>query len=240
MNEIITDINALKDIAELAELSEDADKNEARDIVSKITEVLLANSEIKALAAPQIGIKKRIFCINFNGTVKAFIDPVVTKKLNQKVIVETCASMPNKEYLVIRPTEISAVYFNEDLKYDDNKFLDAAATIFDQQMHLLDGVLPADIGLESDIVEDGPLSDLSDDEFKEAIEILKKITELRLSGAKKEIEADKVAEAQYNELRFAENVIDNTIQVVDDTPKPKLNREQRRAIAKNNKKRGNK
>jgi len=58
---------------------------------------------------------------------------------------------PGKEFVIGRPEEITVVYYNEDFKYEDNKLMGYAAALFDQQYQLLEGVLPDELGLMSDI-----------------------------------------------------------------------------------------
>ena len=234
MTRLVTDINSLKKIAEKINVKETLGREEAQQIISDLTKFLKDHPGIKAIAAPQLGIQKRVFCINFNGTIKAFVDPIITKKSNIKAVIETFENCPNKEYLVMRPTEIRAIYFNEEVKYEDNIFKDTAATIFDQQAQILDGVIPADIGLESDVAADGPLAGLSQEEFNEAVDMLKQITKIRLEKAETEIGSNDDAADVYKTLKFGEQVIDGSVTVMEDAPN--LNREQRRNLAKKNKK----
>ena len=60
---------------------------------------------------------------------------------------------------------------------EDNKLLGIAARLFDQQYQLLDGVSPADLGLVSDIEQDGSLSELTEEEFNQVIEIYKQFVQ---------------------------------------------------------------
>ena len=82
MVEIITDIQKLTMAAKpLQFLTEQGiEKDEGLEIINKIKEAMTADTTILALAAPQIGIDSRIFCIRFDDQIKTFINPVVTKK----------------------------------------------------------------------------------------------------------------------------------------------------------------
>jgi peptide deformylase len=161
MSNIITDIDQLKQPAEPLEfLTEDGvQPEECLEIISKIKDELLANNNIIALSAPQIGINKRIFCMRFNDQIKTFINPIITKKSGLSIVIETCESMPGKEIVIGRPEEVTIVYYNEDFKYEDNKLLGIAASLFDQQAQILDGILPCELGLVSDIIEDGNITE---------------------------------------------------------------------------------
>jgi peptide deformylase len=102
MEQIIFDLEMLRQpSAPLTFLTgKGAETDEGDSIVYKIKEVMEANKNILALAAPQIGINKRIFCMKFNDQIKTFINPIITKKKGLNIIVETCASMPGKEVVI--------------------------------------------------------------------------------------------------------------------------------------------
>jgi peptide deformylase len=190
--------------------------NEGKSIISELKEVLNANDNLYALAAPQIGINKRIFCIKFNDTIKTFINPIISKKTGNLIGPETCACLPGKEILISRPEEITVVYYTEDFKYEDNKLLGIAARLFDQQYQLLDGVLPSELGLVSDIEQDGSLADLTEDEFNQAIEIYKQFIETKANALKAEISETEELNKNYRMLKFTEDVI-NGRTVVSET-----------------------
>ena len=238
MKEIITKLKLLETPSEPLTFITDQgfDMDEGKAIIEELKEVLNNSSDIIALAAPQIGINKRIFCIKFADVIKTFINPIITKKTGTQIAPETFSSMPGKEILIGRPTEITAVYYNEDFKYEDNKFLDEAARLFDQQCQLLDGVLPGELGLVSDVKRDGSLKKLSEEEMQKLIEMYKQYITLKSQAAEQEIKNNEEAHNQYKQLKFAEDVINGRTQVVADNPGAKLNRAQRRQAAKTAKK----
>jgi Cu2+-containing amine oxidase len=106
------------------------------------------------------------------------------------------------------------VYYTEEFKYEENKLLGAAARIFDQQCQLLDGILPAELGLVSDVETDGSLSDLTEDEIKQVIEIYKQFIKAKTAGLQKQIEEDEEVKKQYNALKFTEKVINGEALVI--------------------------
>lgn len=215
MESIIFDLEKLAQPSEpLTFLSEEGAKtDEGNEIIAKIREVMESNPELLALSAPQIGINKRIFCLRFNDQIKTFINPIITKKKGLNIIIETCSSMPGKEIVIGRPEEVTVVYYNEDFKYEDNKLLGAAASLFDQQAQILDGVLPNELGLVSDLEEDGKI------EEADLIEIIPfyKDTFLpsKLACLNKVIEADKETTEDFRQLKFTEGVINGRIVVVE-------------------------
>lgn len=231
MESIIIDVEKLTQPAEpLTFLTEAGAKTEeGTEIVAKIKEVMEANPDLLALSAPQIGINKRIFCLRFNDQIKSFINPIITKKKGLNIIIETCASMPGKEIVIGRPEEITVVYYNEDFKYEDNKLLGVAASLFDQQAQILDGVLPSELGLVSDIELDGKI------EEEDLVEIIPfyKDTFLpsRLASLNTAIETDKETSKAYTQLKFTEGVINGRIAIVE--PEEETNKRARAKKAAN-------
>lgn len=215
MESIIIDIEKLNTPSEpLTFLSESgAQTEEGTEIINKIKEVMKANPELLALAAPQIGINKRIFCLRFSDQIKAFINPIITKKKGLNIVIEHCASMPGKEIVIGRPEEITVVYYNDEFNYEDNKLLGISASLFDQQAQILDGVLPSELGLVSDIELDGKIEE---SDLAEIIPFYKDtFLPSRLAQLNKVIEADDEAARDFNHLKFTEGVINGRIAVVE-------------------------
>lgn len=223
MKEIVTSLEALTTgTSPLKFLTEKGvEKEEGLNIIKEIKDVMEADSRILALSAPQIGIDARIFCIRFNDIIKTFINPIVTKKADYVIRPETFLNMPGKEILIIRPEEVTVVYYTDEFKYEENKLLGAAARLFDQHCQLLDGILPTDLGLVSDVEEDGSLADCTEDEIKELSEFYKKYISTKMEVVKKEIADNPDLEKQYNSLRFAENVINGRANVIANGISPK-------------------
>ena len=232
MREIITDIEALTAPAEPLKFLTDTgiSKEEGDEIIKAMHEVLEANPEMVALTAPQIGYNKRIFCIRFSDVIKTFINPIIKQKKDFTIAIEQNSSFPGKEFLIARPKELTAVYYTDDYKFEDNKFLSPVAGIFDQQYAMLDGDLPNELGLMSDIAEDGSLYDLTEEEFAEAVELYKKFVQIKAKNMEEVINKDEHLQAAYKNLKFTESVVNGRAQVVENPVEPKLNREQRRAI----------
>ena len=190
-----------------------AETKEGNEIITKIKAVMEKDENILALSAPQIGINKRIFCLRFNDQIKTFINPIITKKKGLNIVIETCVSMPGKEIVIGRPEEITIVYYNDDYKYEDNKLIGVAASLFDQQAQLLDGVLPSDLGLVSDIEEDGKIAE---EDLEEIIPFYKDtFLPSRLGSLKQTIEEDKEAEKMFRQLKFSEGVINGRNLVIE-------------------------
>ena len=215
MKSIITDIDVISIPSEpLTFLTEAGAKiEEGTYIINQIKEVMEDQPELLALAAPQIGINKRIFCLRFNDQIKTFINPIITKKKGLNVVIETCASIPGKEIVIGRPEEITVVYYNDEFKYEDNKLVGVAASMFDQQAQILDGVLPSELGLVSDIEADGKIEET---DLAEIISFYKDtFLPTRLASLNESISADEEAKKYFNQLKFTEGVINGRNTVVE-------------------------
>ena len=240
MSAILTDLEKLNVTAEpLTFIDKDGQHlDEGKEIIRKLHEALEADPSLLALSAPQIGIEKRIFCIKFDGQIKTFINPIITKKGDYKIVAETCGSMPGKEILITRPESLTVVYYNEAFKYEDNKLIGPAARLFDQQAQFLDGVTPAELGLVSDIEQDGKLADLTEEELAQVIIIYKQFIAAKAKNLEVSIAEDEELKNQYKQLKFTEGVINSRIQVVREDQEIRMNRAQRRAATKTKKKVG--
>lgn len=222
MKKIITDLNKLLSASKPIKLvKEDGNlnKEEIDSIVKDLCDVLNSSKDYLVLAAPQIGIDARIVCIKFSDGIKTFINPIITKKSSYVIKPETCSSMPGKEILITRPEELTIVYYTEALKYEENKLLGIAARLMDQAYQFLDGVTPAELGLVSDVKEDGPLSELTEDEFKQVIEIYKKFVKSKIATLEKNIIEDPELAKEYKQLRFSESVINGKAAIIGADPK---------------------
>lgn len=215
MELIITDVEKLTQPAEpLTFLTEAGAKTEeGTEIIARIKEVMNSDPDILALSAPQIGINKRIFCLRFNDQIKTFINPIITKKKGLNITIESCPSIPGKEIVIGRPEEITVVYYNDNFKYEDNKLMGVAASMFDQQAQILDGILPTELGLVSDIEIDGKIDET---ELPEIITFYKDtFLPTKMANLEKVISADEEASKYFKQLKFTEGVINGRIAVLE-------------------------
>lgn len=153
--------------------------------------------------------------MRFADGIKSFINPIITKKQDYKIAVETCESMPGKEILISRPNDLTLVYYNDNFKYEDNKLTGMAARLFDQAYQFLDGINPTAIGLISDAQEDGSLYDLNEEELRELVEVYKKYIEVKSASLKSSIDSNESLQKEYKQLQFMESVINGKTQVVE-------------------------
>lgn len=141
-----------RDLGKLSQRSEEVnilkEYRHVANVISELKETIKANKDLVALSASQIGYFDRIFCINFNNDIRAFVNPVITKTEGLKFVREKSPSIPDKEYIVPRSETVYAVYQQPNGTPESNKFEGPVAEIFQHQVDMLDGVFISDFGLE--------------------------------------------------------------------------------------------
>lgn len=100
----------------LREIAQEVDKidDEILEILDNMVETMHSAKGV-GLAAPQVGISKRIFvCDQGDGVVRKVINPVITS-LTEKLMdyEEGCLSVPGIYKKVQRPEKIKIEYLNE-------------------------------------------------------------------------------------------------------------------------------
>ena len=93
------------------------------------------------LAAPQVGIMRRICVIDVGDGPVEFINPEIIEAEGEQEVQEGCLSCPNQFGIIIRPMKVKAKYFNrfgEECTIEGEElFAQAMCHEFDH----LDGVL---------------------------------------------------------------------------------------------------
>lgn len=144
---IITDVNKLS--VRDDEVAPDAKLSSVKNTIKIVKQTLKAHPELPALCAKQIGHNKRIFCMRFaDGTIKTFVNPLITFKEGLHISLEKNVSLGDHEYMVIRHNVLRAMYQNEKGGIEENKFEGMASEVFEQMSQLLDGILISDFGME--------------------------------------------------------------------------------------------
>ena len=207
---------------------------ELKNVIISLKEMLTSSDKLVAIAAPQIGIKKRIFCIKFADTIKTFINPIVKCRSEAKFINQEQDIDGASIVYICRPKEIEVTYLTEDFKVEDNKLLDQAAAVFMQQYSLLDGIVPGAVldSFDSTTTQEsiyalvdatysggGVVLDKTDylPELEEVAEVLTKITEAALAKLKNTVEttSDSNLKKLIRRALFEENIILGRTKIVD-------------------------
>jgi len=131
---------------ELRKKSEPLTKDELNDknfkkTVRDMTETMIKKDGI-GLAAPQVGILKRLIIINTADGPMPFINPEIKKKSWRKIIMEEgCLSVPGVFANVKRPASISINFLDINGKNHSLKADDVLARVLQHEIDHLDGIL---------------------------------------------------------------------------------------------------
>ncbi|WP_026339014.1 peptide deformylase [Fusobacterium russii] len=130
----------LKEVAKEVELSEFND--EFRKFLDDMVETMYASDGV-GLAAPQIGISKRIFvCDNGEGFVRKIINPVITPLTEElQEYEEGCLSVPGIFKKVERPKKIHIKYLNEKAEEVEEIAEEFLAIVMQHEYDHLNGIL---------------------------------------------------------------------------------------------------
>ena len=125
-----------------------------QELVADMLETMYEANGV-GLAAPQVGVLKRIFVIDVGDGPVTFINPTITLKEGEQTGSEGCLSLPNKVAIVTRPNHVVC----EATNVDGEKFTVDATELFARaichEYDHLDGILYPDVA-------DGPVVDVDD------------------------------------------------------------------------------
>lgn len=200
IKEIITNLDELGYRCDEIDIRKE--NNEMRQIILDLKDTLRECKNGVGLAAPQIGYDKRIFVINFNGDLRTFINPVIYEAKGLTLNREGCLSLPGKEYIRPRNTEITVMYQTPLGKNESRKLVGLAACVFQHELDHLDGLTLADIGLELDENFDKASEEEKDEVLKAYMDSL----DLQQKQVEKEIEEDPELKKQSDAIKFMEKV----------------------------------
>jgi peptide deformylase len=117
-------------------------KHNATDIAHQIIEVLQANSDKAfAVAAPQVGLKHRVFVMGLGDEIVAFFNPQILEQSEKDVDMdEGCLSYPYLFLKVKRPESIVVKWQDYTGKEHTAKFDGMTARIFQHEFDHLNGI----------------------------------------------------------------------------------------------------
>lgn len=199
-SDIITDYDKLSERCDEFDLTKK--NNEAQEIIVKLKQIIRSDETIAGLSAIQIGYNKRIICINFNGDIRTFINPIIEKAEGLELSRESCYSIPGKEYIRIRQNKITVTYQTPLAKIETIELAGMAARVMQHHIDHLDGLLISDVGLEVD--EDW--DNATDEERQEVIDYYIDSLDIRAKEISKEIAEDKDATQLSNAIKFMNSV----------------------------------
>lgn len=101
------------------------------------------------LAAPQVGILKRVVTIDVDDeNVYRMINPRIIKQSGEQKDQEGCLSVPEKKGMVVRPMNVTAVYTDEEGNEVTVEAEGLLARAICHEVDHLDGILFVDRTLE--------------------------------------------------------------------------------------------
>ena len=129
---------------------------ESREMIKTLIDSFLARDDASGLAAPQIGISKRIVVFRTKGfgeggkvkspcDFEVLINPRITQSRGEKVMMtEGCLSCPEIQVEISRFPEIKVRALNEKGEKISKRYLDYVARVVQHELDHLDGKLIVD------------------------------------------------------------------------------------------------
>jgi peptide deformylase len=130
----------------------------------KVTEKMIATmyeAPGLGLAAPQVGIGKRLFVYDLHdgAGAKVLVNPIVKESRGEWTYDEGCLSVPGLSWEIVRPKEIHLVGFDLDGNEVDVEADELMSRLYQHEMDHLDGKMLIDY--------------LEEDERKDALRVLR-------------------------------------------------------------------
>lgn len=197
---IVTDYDELSIRSDEFDLAKH--NSEVQKTVIKLKNTIRANPGMIGLSAPQIGVYRRIVCLNFNGDIRTFINPIITKANGFELSRETCHSIPNKTFIRTRHNNISITYQTPLGKIESVTLFGVAAKEMQHLIDHLDGLLLSDVSLEIDDAFDNA----TEEERAEVIKYYLEALDLQVEDLNQQVSEDPDAKQLQDAIRFIESV----------------------------------
>lgn len=207
--EIITDIDKLWEFSDVINPATDGEL--MQEIILALKATMRANN-LMALAAPQIGYNRQVFCIKFGkNDYRTFLNPMIENVISSTYHFarETCPSIPGKTFIIPRFGTIQMCFVTPMGEYKTTKLMGVAAEVAQHCLDLLNGNPIVNIGLEID--ED--FDNATDEEREEILKMYVESLDLRSKKLREEIEADEELKKIEDASKFIQAVNDGTVQI---------------------------
>ena len=96
------------------------------------------------LAAPQVGVLRRIAIVNYDDTLYELINPKIISASGEAIADEGCLSVVGQRGKVKRPDKITVVYTDRNGKRQKKEITGITARVFCHEIDHLDGILFVD------------------------------------------------------------------------------------------------
>lgn len=141
--------------------------NKVRELVLDMLDTMYKNDGV-GLAAPQVGILKRIIVYDIGEGPKVMVNPVITKTSGMQTGEEGCLSSPNVFGMVDRPAIVHVKAFDLEGKEITVKAKELEAIVICHETDHLDGVLFLDKAYDLYTATDEEIAKAKEESKKEA------------------------------------------------------------------------
>ena len=117
--------------------------DEERKLIDYMTQTMYANEGI-GLAAPQVGVAKRIIVGDSGRGLLKMVDPEITEKTGNSFLEEGCLSVPGNFVEIQRAEEITVSFLDENGNALTKNFSGLTARIIQHEIDHLNGKLIID------------------------------------------------------------------------------------------------
>ena len=117
--------------------------DELRSVVADMFETMYANEGV-GLAAPQVGISKKIVVIDYHGDKHVLINPEITSEEGEAMHEEGCLSFPGIFEVVPAPEKITVEYQDEKGESHNDTLEGFIACVFHHEIDHLNSRLLID------------------------------------------------------------------------------------------------
>lgn len=159
--------------------------NEDRKLIADMIDTMVA-ADGAGLAAPQVGVGKRIFVFRIGDDIHALVNPKIIKREGRKIGDEGCLSIPGVQAKVSRARRVVVTGRNEknrpvEFECEDGDEQGRAATCVQHELDHLDGIMYIDKAIPESI---SWLMEAVDDDGEEII-VLEETTPEAIKAAYK-------------------------------------------------------
>lgn len=200
--EVITDVEYLSNDDACEIINHKSEASLLQEIILTLKATMRANN-YTYLTAPQVGYKKRVFCIKFGkADYRTFVNPMIENMSNPCLVPEACYSIPGKTFLMPRFSKVTLWSMTPLGKSEQRTFVGMAATMVEHCMYHLDGGLISDIGLELD----DDWYQATDEEREEVSKLYLESLDMRNKQMQEELEENAELKQINDASKFIESV----------------------------------
>jgi peptide deformylase len=119
-----------------------------RQILNDMANTMYNTENGGGLAAPQVGILKRLVVIDMGHGLMKLVNPKIIRQEGTQEVIEGCLSIPNKWGKLIRPAKVTIQALNENGEEITLTGTGDLAKCFCHEIDHLEGILFTDLVME--------------------------------------------------------------------------------------------